>query len=438
MSTWKRWSIAVVSAALCGCTVLRAKPTPLPWLPTEASLTSAAPQSAPTATATPWAASATPAPATAIAQMPTATPTAPPRETATPDHAQAPSTALPSGQVIALEVPTAGQVIDNPMMVRGRTQHYPFEGTLVIRVYDGRDQLSAEVPILAEGEYGKAATFAASITYGGIPGLGRVEILEFSPRDGSVTASAVQSVILTGLPGGGYLEVPEPLATATFPLGILAHVGIPGQQVRASVIWADGTRTSSAHTLLQGTDGRGLLAVSLGLGPSDPPHPPTQEAVVEIATLEGSPLAWQPVRLLHPQDPAAMATNVFWIRDGKIISETVRIPRTQAIGRASLERLLWGPVPGNVDGFTSAIPSPAQVLSYPGRDNSWGERVVLRRLAIVNGVAQADFSIELNGHSGGAEQVVQIRQQIEATLRQFRTVSDVLITINGQPALLEL
>ncbi len=60
------------------------------------------------------------------------------------------------------------------------------------------------------------------------------------------------------------------------------------------MIWADGTRTSSAHTLLQGTDGRGLLAVSLGLGPSDPPHPPTQEAVVEIATLEGVHLRGNP------------------------------------------------------------------------------------------------------------------------------------------------
>lgn len=432
MSTWKRWSIAVVSAALCGCALLRAKPTPLPWLPTPTPQTGGAPQSAPTAIATLPVASVTPAPGTTIAQTPTSPPTATPVE-ATPD----PSTALPPGQVITLEVPTAGQVIDNPVIVRGRTQTYPFEGTLVIRVYDGQDQLSAEVPIIAEGEYGKAATFAASITYGGIPGSGRVEVLEFSPRDGSVIASAVQKVILTGLPGSGYLELPEPLATVTFPLGILAHVGTPGQQVRASVIWDDGTRTSSSHTLLQGTDGRGLLAVPLALGPSDPPHPPTQAALVEITTLEGSPLAWQPVRLLHPQDPAAMTIEVFWIRGGKIAAETLRIPRTQAIGHASLERLLWGPVPGNVEGFASAIPSPAQVLSYPGRDSSWGERVVLRKLAIVNGVARADFSIELNGHSGGAEQVAQIRQQIEATLRQFRTVSDVLITVNGQPALLE-
>lgn len=62
---------------------------------------------------------------------------------------------------------------------------------------------------------------------------------------------------------------------------------------------------------------------------------------------------------------------------------------------------------------------------------------MLKSLVIVNGVAEADFSIELNAHSGGAEQVVQIRQQIEATLRQFRTISDVSITVNGQPALLE-
>ncbi|MCU0523122.1 MAG: GerMN domain-containing protein, partial [Anaerolineae bacterium] len=93
--------------------------------------------------------------------------------------------------------------------------------------------------------------------------------------------------------------------------------------------------------------------------------------------------------------------------------------------------------PGTVDGFTSAIPSPAGVLSYPGRDAAWGERVSLRQLTITNGVARADFSIELNAHAGGAEQVVHIRQQIEATLRQFATVNSVIITVNGQPALLE-
>lgn len=437
MSTWKRWYVLIVGAALCGCTLLGPKPTPLPWLPTATPRASAEAQLAPTATPALDAANPTHTPGSLPAQTPTPPPTELPHETATPVLTQTPATTTPPNQTIALEVPISGQLIGNPVTVRGYTQRYPFEGTLVIRVFDGRNQLCAEAPVIADGEYGQAATFAASIAYGGIPGPGRVEVLEFSPRDGSVTASAVQQVILAGLPGGGYVELPEPLATVTLPLGVLARVGAPGQQVRASVIWADGTRISSTHTLLQGPDDQGLLALSLGFQSPGASHPPTQAATVEVATLEGSPLAWQSVWLLHPDDPATMATNVFWVRDGEVVPQTLRVPRTQGIGRASLERLLWGPVPGNREGFTSAIPSAAQVLSYPGRDGSWGERVVLKSLVIVNGVAEADFSIELNAHSGGAEQVVQIRQQIEATLRQFRTISDVSITVNGQPALLE-
>lgn len=432
---WKPWVTLLAGVCFTGCSLVGSKPTPLPWVAAETTVATAESQVASTATPT----GPTSAPTKSAPITPTegaaAIPTSTPQRTTMPTSP--PGTELPAGQIISLEVPVAGQSVGNPVTVRGNARLYPFEGILVVRVYDARGQLAADVPIIADGEYGQAASFAASISYGGMPGAGRVEVLEFSPRDGSVTAVATQPVTLSGFPGAGYIELPAPLTHVTLPIDVLARIGTPGQQVRAAVVWADGTRITATHTLLQGLDGKGLLATPLDFSSAAPVQPGSQVATIEISTLEGSPLAHQPITVLHPQDPGTMATNVYWLRDGEIVPQALRIPRTAGIGRASLDRLLWGPVTGNTDGFTTAIPSPEDVLAYPGRDAAWGERVRLRRLAIVSGVAYADFSLELGAHSGGADQVVAIRQQIEATMRQFATVNSVVIMVNGQPALLE-
>jgi len=337
-----------------------------------------------------------------------------------------------------LELPQAGARVGNPVTVRGRAALTPFEKTLVVRIYDARGQLAALVPIMTQGEYGGPATFEASLAYGGVPGAGRIEVVEFSARDGSVSASASAAVTLEGYPGSGYVESPAPLARITLPVGLLAHVGTPGEQVNVTVAWEDGTQFGTVLPTLRGTDGRGLVVSALDWALStQPPAPSTQMGVIQIHTLSGSPLAIQPVTILHPQDPDTMSTKVYWVLGEELQPETIRIPKTQGIGRASLEMLLWGPAPSNLAGFTSALPSPAEVLDYPGRTSSWGERVRLRDLTIINGVARADFSEELAAHSGGSLRIGLIRQQIEETLLQFSTVKEVIITVNGSTAALE-
>jgi hypothetical protein len=336
-----------------------------------------------------------------------------------------------------LGAPSAGQVVGNPLTVRGQTLQMPFEGTLVVRVYDVDDQLVAEHPIMAVGEYGGPADFEASVAYAGPPGPGRVEVLEFSAMDGSIIAQATQHVTLSGFPGGGYVEFPTLQSDVTLPIKLLARAGSPGQELTVTVRWEDGAQFTESFTALPGLDGRGLIALSLGRGEPGAEHPPTQPATVEIRTPDGSPLAWQQIRILSPRDSGAMPTNVYWVVGEEIMAQEIHVRRTLGIGRASLEALLWGPVPGNSAGYISALPLPQDVLSYPGRDATWGERVTLQSLVIVDRVAYADFSLELGAHSGGALQTTLIRQQIEATLLQFSTVNSVVITINGQPALLE-
>jgi hypothetical protein len=94
---------------------------------------------------------------------------------------------------------------------------------------------------------------------------------------------------------------------------------------------------------------------------------------------------------------------------------TRAIPRTQGTARAALTELLKGPSAAEESqGYATGIPSG----------------VTLQDIRIENGTAYADFSSELN-QVGGSCLVTSIRGQIEDTLLQFPTVTDVVISVNG-------
>ena len=421
---------------LLGCTKWGVEPTPIPWIPTVTpdpvtpSPTADVPVfDAPGASPTPTAKSTTPVPSGTPSPTPTDNPTQTPSPTTEP-------TPIPVQQEITILTPIESAIVENPVAIKGTVAVMPFEGTLMIRVYDAQGQLVAETPIIAQGELGESGTFEATISYGGSPGTGRIEILDYSPKDGTLLASASVKVTLGGFAGGGYFEIPQPQAAATLPLHVLARTGIPGQSVNVVLSWVDGTKIVHANEVILGKDGRGLIVATLDLD-TNAPYPNTQQASVSVTSTDGQTLAQQQITILGPNDPNAMVTNVFWVVGEQIQVQTIRVPRTLGIGRASLEALIWGPALDTSAGYTSAIPSPKEILSYPGRSNEWGERVRLNSLAIIDGVAHADFSGELSAHPGGALSVSLIRSQIEQTLLQFSTVNSVSITINGQDGLLE-
>ena len=431
----------IVLPILVGCTMISSEPTALPWIPTVTpepttitptiDVPAFDPQ-VPVVSATPTIVNNNPAPSNtpaATTTVPTQTPSPIPQPTSTP---------TPSAvqQIISVITPDENAIVENPLQLSGQVAVMPFEGTLVIRIFDAQDQLVAETPIIAQGELGKSGTFEATISYGGSPGPGRLEIYDFSPIDGSILASATVPVTLGGFTGGGYIEIPQPQASVPLPLHILARTGIPGQEVNVVLSWVDGTKMIQPNKVLQGKDGRGLVITTMDRE-STITYPTTQQAMVEIMDANGYTLAQQHITLLGPNDPNLMTTNVFWVVNDNVQVQAILIPHTLGIGRASLEALLWGPAPNNSTGISSAIPSPNEILSYPGRTEAWGEYVKLNNLAIIDGVAHADFSIELAANPGGAMRVTLIRAQIEQTLLQFSTVNNVSITIDGRDGLLE-
>lgn len=93
------------------------------------------------------------------------------------------------------------------------------------------------------------------------------------------------------------------------------------------------------------------------------------------------------------------------------------IPKTQSVARQALEELLKGPTAAEkTEGFFTSINS----------------RVKIQSLVIENGIAKVDFDQQLEFQVGGSCRVSAISAEITQTLKQFPTVKNVIISINGR------
>lgn len=92
------------------------------------------------------------------------------------------------------------------------------------------------------------------------------------------------------------------------------------------------------------------------------------------------------------------------------------IPKIEAPARRALELLLEGPsLADGQDVFTSI-----------------NAGVKIQSLTIKDGIARVDFDEQLEFQVGGSCRVAAIRSQIAETLKQFPTVKNVIISINGR------
>jgi hypothetical protein len=420
-------SLLVLSLAACGTAIPETTSTPVVFSTAAPTVEGQLPATQEPPAVTAALPTAGGPPATEAPVLPTARPT----EAAQPTEAAGPTAPL---RMIALEVPQNGAVVRSPVLVRGRVSVTPFEATLRGRVYDAQGQVVGEGPIMMTTEMGQPGDFEGEIPFQvSAGGSGRVEVAEVSMKDGSVVVSAVANVVLESQAASLGIDIPTPDQTVTLPLHILARVGQPGELVTASLRWQDGTELTHTFTTLRGEDGRGLLIDSLDWQmESQPPQPPSQPAELELRNATGTVLARQPVRVLSYKDPGVIQVTLYFVLGEQLQPVQRTIPRTQGIGTAALEELLWGPPPLNLAGFETAIPTPEQVLNYHARESGWGPRVTLRGLSIIDGVATADFSQELRSYAGGSLRVMLIRQQITQTLLQFSTVQEVRIAIEGE------
>ena len=103
----------------------------------------------------------------------------------------------------------------------------------------------------------------------------------------------------------------------------------------------------------------------------------------------------------------------------KVFSVERTILKTPGTAKAALEELLKGPTEAEkAQGYFSSINSGVKLQSVSISD--------------VDGVAKADFDETLEFQVGGSCRVAAIASQIIETLKQFSTVGDVVISINGR------
>ncbi|MDO8581959.1 MAG: GerMN domain-containing protein [bacterium] len=93
------------------------------------------------------------------------------------------------------------------------------------------------------------------------------------------------------------------------------------------------------------------------------------------------------------------------------------VPKTQAVARAALEEMFAG---------------PTLLEGQAGYFTAMNDGVKIQKLSIANGTAFVDFDETLEAQVGGSCRVTIIRAQIKETLKQFPTVKNVVLTINGR------
>lgn len=124
-------------------------------------------------------------------------------------------------------------------------------------------------------------------------------------------------------------------------------------------------------------------------------------------------------------DPNLMAVEAYFTNDRldpevtctKVFAVKRWVPKTAALARAALEQLLAGPTPEEqADGYRTSLPAGVKI----------------QQLDIADGVAKADFGPTLERGVGGSCRVTAIRAQLEQTLRQFESVTSVVLSINNR------
>ena len=432
-----RLSAIVILGLLTGCGSAAAVTTAANTVarPTAFAVTAAATPAV--ATAAPKGDAPTSRPAGAAAPAQAATPSRPsatpasggakPTPSATPATSRGePVPASRADFKIVIDAPTSNAAISSPLPIRGSTNFWPFEATLVAQLKDAAGNVLAMKPVMVQSpDIGQGGPWADELSF--MPPAsaqaGTLEIFETSAKDGSITTIASVKVRLApGAKPGTTLsfDQPDDGAVVTLPLHVAFRGARGDEQLSLRLTAADGKVLQQMVRAQLGY----IVANISGAATSGP-------ATLEIARSDGTLLARRTLRIAAPEE--TQTVKVAWaVRDAEEVTlQTLRVPRTSQVATAALNELLWGPVADDA-GYSTALPTPAEVLSYPGRTTSWGARVRLLKLTITDGVALANFSPELRAYGGGAARVAMIRKQIETTLRQFPSVKEVVIAIEGQ------
>ncbi|MDZ7843343.1 MAG: GerMN domain-containing protein [Anaerolineales bacterium] len=228
-------------------------------------------------------------------------------------------------------------------------------------------------------------------------------------------------------------EIPAAGQQVVLPLHMLIYTDQPGEEVQVSLRWEEGTELASTFTTLESPEGKGLLIDSLDWQTeTQPPQPLSNQAELIIKNEQGETLVQRPLTVLDAGHQATRLIDLYWLLGENLETEQRLIVDAGSVEAKAVEELLWGPPPRNLAGFQTSLPTPGEVLAYPGRQPDWGVRVKLLGFTLQEGTATVNFSQEMNAYGGGSARVQSIREQITRTLMQFPSVDEVIIAVEGK------
>ncbi len=148
---------------------------------------------------------------------------------------------------------------------------------------------------------------------------------------------------------------------------------------------------------------------------------PESQAPVTNSPEENSDVSDDKEEAVDKNPETMTVKNFFGKKEEAECEETMaverKIPRTTSPARAALEELLKGPTLLELEqGFVTSI----------------NTGVKIEKLTIEDGVARVEFDETLEASVGGSCRVAGIRWQIINTLKQFSTIKEVVISIDGR------
>jgi len=222
------------------------------------------------------------------------------------------------------------------------------------------------------------------------------------PESGQTISSPV--TIVGSARGGWYFE-------ASFPVELQ---DANGNMITATTAQAQADWMTSEFVPFKATLEFGTPATETGfivLKKDNPSGLPANDDELRVPVKFGSAADKTAIKVFFNNevlDPEVSCTKVFPVNR--------MVEKSPTIAKTALEELLKGPT------------EPEKLQKYSTALNSG---VTVKSVTIVDGLAKADFDSQLGFQVGGSCKVGLIRLQIEETLKQFPTVKEVQISIDG-------
>lgn len=221
--------------------------------------------------------------------------------------------------------------------------------------------------------------------------------------------------------GNVIVTSPTPNSTIGLPLVITGSARVFENTFNYRLLDADGTVLAEGNSMSNAPDAGQFGDFTVTTSYSAPSGATGTAEVFDYSAKDGAVIDLASVPVVFPAIESMMV-KTFWSPAGlnfacstTMSSTERRIPKTVAVGYAALTELLAGPNTQETrDNWTTSIPVGVSIKS----------------LTITDGVAKVQFSSNLE--SGGSCRVSLIRAQIEATLKQFSTVTSVIISTEGK------